>query len=200
MQARFAIAIIAPALLVFSVGGNGQPILSDPRTHVVEAPNFKGRNVCMKVSRVVPLGRDYARALTPKLTMVAEIGREDDFSRSARYTISVGDLGEVTVDEAVALDHRCARLPIDRFAWNDDRGGQSANAHFCLSSANGQRKIEVSVTLQATGSERQRVKSALVGVAACQNGTNFPSEFYAEDKYTIGDRLQMGPYILAYTP
>ena len=203
MQARRGILIVAPALLLFPIGSTGQPItqsLGDPRTHVVEAPNFKGRNICMNISKVVPPGRDYTQALTPKVSMVTEIGRVDDFSRSAKYTITVDDLGEVAVDEAVALDDRCTGLPMDRFAWNNDSGGQRANARFCLSSANGQRSIEVYAVVQATGSERERVKGALVGVAACQNGNLYPSPYYSDDKYTVGDMLRMGPYVLAYTP
>jgi hypothetical protein len=95
-------------------------------------------------------------------------------------------------------------IGVRAFQWTSLRGTTkrvvSVQRRVTFSSANGQRRIEVYAVVEATGSEREQVKGALVVVAACQNGNLYPSPYSSEDKYTVGDTLRMGPYVLAYTP
>jgi hypothetical protein len=174
------------ALLITPIAA--QPYQGDPRTHVIEAPNFKGRNVCTNIGSPA------------QIRMEAEVGRQEpDFARRAKYEITVGNVGTMTVEEEVVLDNRCASLPLDRFAWRDERDGERANAHFCLSGADGRGRIEVRASAKAGPQFRGRIKDVLMGMAACQMGI-YPSQFNSDDKYSVGDKLQMGPYVLAYTP
>jgi hypothetical protein len=173
------------------------PIAVGQTTHVIEAPNFLGRNVCMKIETLAVPGSNYPQQLFPNVQTEAELGhREPEYARSTKHTIRVGTLGSISIDEELAADSTCTNLPLNDFVWNDDQDGLRSTARFCLTGVDGKRKIHVRGSVSASAADLARVKKVLVNVAACRM-TSFPSEHDSRDVFSNKEQLLVGPQIFA---
>ena len=169
-------------------------------THVIEAPNFLGKNLCMKVDKPAVRGLNYSQVAYPSVQMETELGhREADYLRNAKYTITLGNLGAISIDEELATASTCTNLPLDSFVWQDEPDGLHSTAKFCLTGADGKRKVRVQGSVLANGASLASVKSALVGVAACRMSL-YPSQYDSRDVYANKEPLLLGPYVLARSP
>ena len=157
--------------------------------HVDASLNFMGQNVCMSIRR--PALRDFDYAVVPSPTLRMETVVEGPFEAEAIYTITLGKFGSFSIREGVEQNESCAKLPLNKFVWQNDQDGRRAKAEFCLSEREGTYKVHVQVSMRAQGgSPRQDVKSVLIGMAECHMTHGFSDQA----------RLQLGPYALAYTP
>jgi hypothetical protein len=163
------------------------------RTDVVEAPNFLGKNVCMLVKRPSIPGANFSELPFPSVQMETELDhRQADYPRGAKYTIVIGTLGTIFIEEELATDSTCGNLPLDAFAWRDEADGVHSKANFCLSGADGKRKVHVQGSATASNASLTSLKSTLVQIAPCRM-TLYPSQYDSRDVYSNKAPLLVGP-------
>ncbi len=159
-------------------------------TDVIEAPNFKGRNICLMI------------AGEADVQMQTQLGRtRTEFSRPASYSITLPGAGTVSVREQIDVTDSCKSLPVDRFAWHDRVDGQRSESEFCLSpppAVASARNVHVQISANSNIGRLDRLKTAIYGVAACRM-LLYPSQYDSEDKYSNRAPLLQGPYALSYT-
>jgi hypothetical protein len=141
--------------------------------------NYAGRNICLSVAPPPILG-----SATPTIRTEMNLGSDD-----ATHTITVKNLGSVTVRERPATDEKCSGLPHDRFnitASSDSTG----KAEFCVTSAS--LPTLVSVLYVAPSSlELNSMEQTIYAVSSCKMERH-------TGIYVYGDTFKIGPVILGH--
>jgi hypothetical protein len=178
-----------------SCGAAGHAGAAAMMSPVVQAPNFKGINVCMHVSpphgvagKPAPAGVD--------VRLTTRLGDADPVQRPASYEISAAGVGRITLREELAAPEACRQRPANQFGWVGV-SERSARAELCLTGPRGTgMQVLVDAEAQSEPGRLSDTKAMLIGIAACRMKM-FPSEYDAEDHYFDGEVLLLGPYVLA---
>ena len=97
------------SFLVFFMGATTTAIpqyLGNPATHVIEAPNFKGKDICVNIIRPSLESASNNNRPLPIVKTETEIGHQEaDYRRNAKHTITFAELGTISIDEEIGRAH-----------------------------------------------------------------------------------------------
>ena len=155
---------------------------------IVDPLNYKGKNICLAITKPDIRGRDYEKVKTPKIISESALN-----SQSAKHVVKIDDVGEIDITENLVASEECKNLPLDKFLWNDS--DLSSRARFCLTSFSSDKKIMIEIIARTSDDRLKEAKAIVSALAPCHFNKNLKT-YYADEVFSSGNIVELGSYIV----